>query len=920
MKTRSHAWTSAHPSSSTETLDADVARLPGPMVVKIIGLAIAYAILGNLSLLLTIPPGYAAPIWPAAGLSLVAVLVCGYRIWPGVLLGSFLSNVWSGWDGFSFQAVTIPLIIAGGAALQAVVAAYLVHRLTRFPNLMGSEREVFAFFFVGGVLSCVISPFVGNLVLLNFSIISASSFMENFWTWWIGDTIGVFVFSPLALVWVLRPVNIWRPRRLTVTVPILVALFVSLASTSMGMHWERERLRLEFDQRLTPLAQAVERNLSEYINVLKFLEGFYAASTHIDRGEFDAFSRRFLEELPGLHALSWNPLIPNAQRDAFETATRQDGFDGFTIRERLPTGTLIPAGERDEYVVVHYIEPFVRNRSAFGFDVASNPVRKVALELARDTGRPMATGRITLVQDQQEQFGILVFMPVYEHGKSIMSVQARQRYLKGYMVAGLRGGDIITAALRDLKHQGIAYRLVDRSAVSGEQFLMENQPFEDAVFELSDRGLFGGTMPLGKRFDFTFGGREWSFEAAPMSAHVNTQRGSGSWMVLIGGLLLTSLVGAFVMVISGRRVMLQAIVSQQTANLRSSEHRLAEAQRIAQLGNWTMELDAHSMWLSQEARRILDSHVTGEDWTLGGFAGHFPLEHRDALVQALTEVVKTHESYNADLQVVSPSGLEKTVNVHGELVYDEHKRPTRVVGTIQDISARIRLDRMKQEFVSTVSHELRTPLTSVKGSLGMVAAGALGDLPDKAMEMVRIAHRNTDQLIHLVNDILDLGKFESGEMVFKMEHLNLSDLILEAIEVNQNYARDYGTHFMVTSGLENVYVLGDSQRILQVMANLLSNAAKFSPSGTIVGIALEKDDGFARIKVTDSGPGIPKEFRGRIFEKFAQADGTSQRKEGGTGLGLAITKMIVERLGGEIGFQSEVDIGTTFYFTLPLVD
>ena len=814
----------------------------------------------------------------------------------------------------------IPLIIAGGAALQAVVSAYLVRRLTRFPNLMGTEREVFSFFFVAGPISCVISSLVGNLVLLNYSIISASSFMENFGTWWIGDTIGVFVFSPLALVWVLRPVEIWQPRRWTVTVPILIALGVSLASTSMGMQWERERLKLEFDQRLSPLAQAVERNLAEYINVLKFMEGFYAASTHIDRSEFDAFSRRFLDGLPGLHALSWNPVIRNEERQNFETKTQNEGFEGFTIKERSAEGKLIEASKRDEYVAVHYIEPFVRNRAAFGFDVASNPVRKKALELARDTGRPIATARITLVQDEQKQFGLLVFMPVYEHGKSTLSVQARQRYIKGYMVAVLRGEDIIMAALANLKHQGIGYRLIDKSAPPEQQFLMENAPFNDAVFDLSDLGLFGGTMQLGKRFNFTFGGREWIFEAAPMTDHLTTQRGGGSWMVLIGGLLLTSLVGAFVMVISGRRVLLQAIVNQQTANLRSSENRLAEAQRIAQLGNWTMELDANTMWLSDEACRILDSQAPGDDWNLGAFAAHFPSESRNALVDALTGIVKTHEIYSTDMQLVSPSGLEKTVSIHGEMVFDEHKRAVRVVGTIQDITARIRLDRMKQEFVSTVSHELRTPLTSVKGSLGMVAAGALGDIPDKAMDMVRIAHRNTDQLIHLVNDILDLGKFESGEMVFKMERLNLSDLLLESIEVNQEYARDYGTHFMVTSGLENLHVMGDNQRILQVMANLLSNAAKFSPSGTIVGIALERENDFARVKVTDSGPGIPKEFRSRIFDKFAQADGTSQRKEGGTGLGLAITKMIVEKHGGEISFHSESDIGTTFYFTLPLVD
>ena len=241
------------------------------------------------------------------------------------------------------------------------------------------------------------------------------------------------------------------------------------------------------------------------------------------------------------------------------------------------------------------------------------------------------------------------------------------------------------------------------------------------------------------------------------------------------------------------------------------------------------------------------------------------------------------------------------------------------VGVVRDITARKGMDRMKQEFVSTVSHELRTPLTSIRGSLGLVTGGAVGKISKKAQEMIDMAEKNTDRLINLVNDILDMEKIESGSLEFRFGALDLSKLVELSLDANKGFADQYGIQFELVKTQPDVRVQGDSDRLMQVLANLLSNAAKFSPVGGKVEIAVTKQNGLARVSVSDHGPGIPEELHQTIFVKFTQADASDTRRVGGTGLGLNISKTIVEKHGGNIDFDTEVGVGTTFYFEIPIL-
>jgi len=243
-----------------------------------------------------------------------------------------------------------------------------------------------------------------------------------------------------------------------------------------------------------------------------------------------------------------------------------------------------------------------------------------------------------------------------------------------------------------------------------------------------------------------------------------------------------------------------------------------------------------------------------------------------------------------------------------------------VTAAVRDISVRKHMERLKDEFVATVSHELRTPLTSISGSLGLLVGQWAGKLPESAARLMTIAHANSQRLVRLINDILDIEKIEFGRVVFKLSRVDVCALVEQAIEGNRGFAEGYDVGVRLDATSASCEVNADADRLAQVVTNLLSNAIKFSPVDGEVLVRVEKNGGVVRILVYDHGAGIPADFRSRLFKKFAQADATSTRQKGGTGLGLSIAKQIVERLGGKIGFRDAPGGGTIFHVELPIWD
>lgn len=239
------------------------------------------------------------------------------------------------------------------------------------------------------------------------------------------------------------------------------------------------------------------------------------------------------------------------------------------------------------------------------------------------------------------------------------------------------------------------------------------------------------------------------------------------------------------------------------------------------------------------------------------------------------------------------------------------------IAIVRDVTERKRLESLKSEFISIVSHELRTPITSIQGALGLIIGGVTGKVPNDVYQMIDMCKRNSDRLLNLINDLLDMDKIASGEIEFNFASHSAADILLEASEINQPYAEAHDVAFKINAETSS-NVWADTDRIHQVLSNLLSNAAKFSQPGDTIMLSATDVGEHVRFAITDNGPGIPENYRNKIFERFTQVENANTRKVDGTGLGLSISQSIVKHHHGTIGVDTEIGHGSTFWFDLPI--
>ncbi|MHA1569618.1 MAG: sensor histidine kinase, partial [Alphaproteobacteria bacterium] len=225
----------------------------------------------------------------------------------------------------------------------------------------------------------------------------------------------------------------------------------------------------------------------------------------------------------------------------------------------------------------------------------------------------------------------------------------------------------------------------------------------------------------------------------------------------------------------------------------------------------------------------------------------------------------------------------------------------------------------KKEFISTISHELRTPLTAIRGAIGLLRGGVAGTMSKEATQLLSISDANTERLLILVNDLLDIDRIESGELSFEMAPLAIRPFLEEVLRITETYATQHQVKLQLQAGKRDAMVRANRDRLMQIMFNLISNAVKFSPEGGSVEVDFVISPDMVTICVRDHGPGIAEEFQPRIFERFTQGDASDTRKVGGTGLGLSISRALVHRHGGRIWFETGAD-GTRFFVSLPRID
>ena len=290
------------------------------------------------------------------------------------------------------------------------------------------------------------------------------------------------------------------------------------------------------------------------------------------------------------------------------------------------------------------------------------------------------------------------------------------------------------------------------------------------------------------------------------------------------------------------------------------------------------------------------------------------------VARVVRNAITEKREFTLEYRVQRASGQWCWLQEVGRGIFDEQGQLKYLDGFIWDITERKNMEQMKDEFVSTVSHELRTPLTSISGALKLMVSGALGEMPEKSRTMLDIAYKNSQRLTLLINDLLDMEKLLAGKMAFNLHKQSLRTLLEQTVYENRAYGDQYQVSFQLAPVADTLQVMVDEQRFLQVMSNLLSNAAKFSSPGNRVDIRTAAEDGNVRISVVDYGSGIPLEFQHRLFQKFSQADASDSRQKGGTGLGLAITKELLENMNGKTSVESQPGLGSCFTISLPCTE
>jgi PAS domain S-box-containing protein len=924
-------------------------RTPPRTLVTVLVLIAAYAFAGRLSLLLAIPPGYATAIWPPSGLALAGLLMGGARVWPAIWLGSFLVNLWTAFETTTPMAlltsVAVPTSIGVGAVLQTLVAATLVHRVVGFPSALTQGREIGAFLVLGGPVSCLVGASVGVTTLVVSGRVPWEMFPIHWGTWWVGDTLGVLIVTPLVLSWLAEPRAIWRRRRLSVALPLLGALALAIVVFVYTSAQERERLKLLFGQQATTLAHTLQNRLDDSLEMLYALESFYAGAGELSPQAFHMFVQRLFTRHPGLQALSWDRRLPDALREAYEETARREGSPDFQITEQNTHGQLVRAARRPEYVVVSYIEPSAGNVQALGFDVASAPDRLDALQRARDTGQPRATGRLTLVQEPGRRFGLLVFMPVYGPGLPHATVEERRQNLHGYVTGVFWINDLIEAALHGLEREGLVLRIEDEAAPAGQRVLYDsagraqrgtNQTLDEEP----------GEEPTGMRWDATveLAGRRWALQFTPTLAYLAARQSLQPWVVLAGGLVFTSLLGAFLLIVTGRATITEQLAAERAAQLEASQ-RQEERFRVA------VEAAPNAMIMMDQAGAIVLANTQAE--TLFGYRRaeligqpierlvparyrHGHLEHRGGFFAA------PHArpiGAGRDLYGLRKDGREVPVEIGLNPI--ETGEGMLVLSAIVDITARKQAEAeqerlhaqlrqaQKMEAIGTLAGGIAHDFNNILGTMLGYAELALGEISRASaawvslQEVLAAGHRAKD----LVQQILTFSR--QGEQARQPIQLHL--IVTEALRLlraSLPATIDIRQYLDPAAGA----VLADPIQLHQVLMNLCSNAEHaMRQTGGVLEVCLEAVEGTAnvaaahpslqpgpylRLTVRDSGQGMSSEVLERIFDPFFTTKAVGE----GTGLGLAIVHGIIADHGGAITVQSAPREGTTVTIYLPRTD
>lgn len=365
-------------------------------------------------------------------------------------------------------------------------------------------------------------------------------------------------------------------------------------------------------------------------------------------------------------------------------------------------------------------------------------------------------------------------------------------------------------------------------------------------------------------------------------------------------------ISAIVQDISKEREMLE--------NLRTNEKKFRDFVEATEEWFWAIDFDFKFIYTNPIIKEILGYRT--EEIVGTNLFKLLPEGERKKVEIQIKNCMQIKEGWSKRTTAwMHKDGSIRWLESNAHPIFDDNLNVIGFRGADHDVTERKIIEKSKNEFISMVNHELRTPLTSIIGALGIIRAEA--KISEKIKDLSNIAYRNAERLAGIINDILDIEKFELGKFEFDIKPISIVEVVDESINASKVMAANFNINIVKEGTFTDLKVLADRRRLIQVIMNLLSNASKFSPAESTVFVSMMPLEHRVRVSIRDQGPGIPEEFKSKVFTKFAQADTSDSRSASGTGLGLNICKNLVEGMNGSISFISKKNKGTIFYFDLP---
>ncbi|MCF7971052.1 MAG: EAL domain-containing protein, partial [Methylococcaceae bacterium] len=500
--------------------------------------ALAYFLAGVIGSLLAIEPSNSSPVWPASGVALAVVLIYGRRVLPGLFVGIFCTQVYISFDSITVNVIPNVLLLtfikACASCLQAIVGALLIRHFVGKQDLLLDLSETVRFFFYGALLSSLIAPTICISVFYFQGILSASDFLFAWLTWWVGDVIGVFIFTPIVLTFFAQPQSIWRSRRLSVATPLILLLILLVFIFFYSQQQEQNRIKSLFESRVERVQNVLEDEINQHKNIAENVADILEANQDITADEFRIMTQSHLLHHPDLIAVEWTPRILD-----------DPDLGSNTLRFQIK-----------------YAEPYAPNEKAIGFDITQNvTILKTLKELIR-TGRALSSGLIHLIQDSTHyRVASVIYAPVYK--RNMPAVADKADYLLGVAAVVFSIEDQRTNALSALANNQLRIKITsnDDHEVFYSNFVDESYAPISFVSLQTIRTMHAA-------------GNNWQVTYHPSDKFFSSQISWHVWWTLLGGLMLTSFAGVGLLLLTGRTAHIAEQVELKTRDLSNINKKL----------------------------------------------------------------------------------------------------------------------------------------------------------------------------------------------------------------------------------------------------------------------------------------------------------------------------------------------------------